>query len=344
MIWITDLIARRLPHLASLLALCLICAACGGSPPAPTTPSPLPGPAPAPQAGSSGGTYQGLIRATDAPCESNRVFGDHQGKPCHRYGPFEVPKSGELRVDLTWTLSSVNDLEFELWRNGLPYTESGNETPGGGEWIGGGSNQGTYEVRVVYLGSTSKNYTLQVAFTWSAEPSPSPSPSPGGNSVVINEFRSRGPNGPADEFIELRNDTANDVNIGSWQILASDGSGSVAVRRILQPGIVLGSGCHFLLTNATGYSGSVLADDTYGVAIADDGGLAVANASGTIIDRVGMSAGSAFIEGLPLAPFGDTNSNRSYARTGNDANNNRGDFAMTNTPTPQNRSASCAIR
>jgi len=301
---------------------------------------------PAPQPGSSGGTYAGLIRATDAPCESNRVFGNHQGKPCHVYGPFELPQAGELRIDLRWSLSSVNDLDFEIWRNGVPYTESGNDTPGGGESFASAASQGSYEVRVVYLGSTSKNYTLQVALTWNPDAPPAPSPVPNGNSVVINEFRSRGPNGANDEFIELRNDTPRDVNIGSWQILASDGSGNVSVRRILQPGIVLGPGCHFLLTNASspGYSGSVLADDTYGVGIADDGGLAVANSSGTIVDRVGMSAGSAFIEALPLAPFGEANTNRSYARVGNDENNNRFDFVMTNAPTPQNRSASCSIR
>jgi len=136
------------------------------------------------------------------------------------------------------------------------------------------------------------------------------------------------------------------VNIGGWSILGSDGSGSVSVRRILQPGIVLGPGCYFLLANISspGYSGSVPPDDTYGVGIPDDGGLAVTNAIGAIVDRVGMSAGSAFIEALPLAPFGEANTNRSYARVGNDENNNRFDFVMTNAPTPQNRSASCSIR
>jgi len=182
---------RILPQLsraAWLVAFCLICGACGGGAVVPTQPSPVPAPMPAPQPGSSGGTYAGLIRATDAPCESNRVFGNHQGKPCHVYGPFALPQTGELRIDLRWSLSSVNDLDFEIWRNGVPYTESGNDTPGGGESFASAASQGSYEVRVVYLGSTSKNYTLQVALTWNPDAPPSPSPTPNGNSVVINEF------------------------------------------------------------------------------------------------------------------------------------------------------------
>ena len=140
---IAHLRAPRLSRAAWLVTLCLVCGACGGGAAAPTAPSPVPGPTPAPQPGISGGTYEGLIRATDAPCDSNRVFGNHQGKPCHIYGPFELPQNGELRIDLTWSLSSVNDLEFEVWRNSVPYTESGNETPGGGESIAGAASRGS---------------------------------------------------------------------------------------------------------------------------------------------------------------------------------------------------------
>src|ERR1041384_7843572 len=40
-------------------------------------------------------------------------------------------------------------------------------------------------------------------------------------SVVISEFRVRGPNGAADEFVELYNLSASPVAIGGWKIRGS---------------------------------------------------------------------------------------------------------------------------
>lgn len=163
---------------------------------------------------------------------------------------------------------------------------------------------------------------------------------------MINEFRTRGPEGGNDEFIELRNDSSSSIDIGQWRILGSNGSGTTEVRRILDSGILLAPGCHYLLTNSNtnGYSGSPAGDTTYGVGITDDGGIALARADGTIVDQVGLSAGSAYREGPVLDEFGAGNSNRSYGRTGNDTNNNRSDFSMRSPSTPQNRNSSCAVR
>jgi hypothetical protein len=177
-------------------------------------------------------------------------------------------------------------------------------------------------------------------------PTPTPTPAPTGNGVVINEFRTRGPNGGNDEFIELRNDSGAPIDIGQWRIVGSNASGTTDVRRILDAGITLNAGCHFLLTNSntSGYSDSVPGDMTYGVGVTDDGGIALTRADGSIVDQVGMSSGSAYREGSALDDFGGGNSNRAYARTGNDTNNNRADFSMRSPSTPQNRSASCATR
>jgi len=43
--------------------------------------------------------------------------------------------------------------------------------------------------------------------------------------VVISEFRTRGPNGATDDFVELYNRTASPVNISEWKIEASTSMG-----------------------------------------------------------------------------------------------------------------------
>jgi hypothetical protein len=168
---------------------------------------------------------------------------------------------------------------------------------------------------------------------------------PGAGAVVVNEFRTRGPAGASDEFVEIRNDTGSGINIGGWRIDISSGSGSVETRYVFPSGLVIGPGCHYLLANAGagGYTGAVSADATYSAEIADDGGIAVRRPDGTIVDAVGMSTGSAFKEGEPLASFGGANTDRSYKRL-IDTNYNLFDFAMSAPSSPINLAGSCSVR
>src|SRR5215471_15031349 len=46
------------------------------------------------------------------------------------------------------------------------------------------------------------------------------------SSIVISEFRVRGPNGGSDEFIELYNLSSAPVNIGGWKIKGSNNAGT----------------------------------------------------------------------------------------------------------------------
>ena len=85
-----------------------------------------------------------------------------------------------------------------------------------------------------------------------------------GTNVVINEFRTRGPNGEYDEFIELRNDSSGAIDIGGWQLQASDNAGTTTSLRTIGAslgtssigsdgvGTTLSPGCHYLLTNYNG--------------------------------------------------------------------------------------------
>src|SRR5262245_14947662 len=179
-----------------------------------------------------------------------------------------------------------------------------------------------------------------------------PSPAHGvvSTNVVISEFRVRGPAGGNDEFIELYNLSSVPVDISGWKIRGSNSAGTVGDRATITTGIIIQPGCHYLLTNAaaSGYSGTVQGDQTYTTGITDDGGIALTLPDNTIIDQVGMSAGSAFKEGTPLANLGSTNLNRGYERkpggttgSGTDTDDNSLDFQLITPSDPQNSTSGC---
>src|SRR5688572_20921783 len=136
--------------------------------------------------------------------------------------------------------------------------------------------------------------------------------------VVISEFRVRGPNGAADEFVELYNLSGAPVNIGGWLVRGSNSSAFVSTRVTIAANTTLNPGCHFLVTNSSAsggpYSGAVAGNQTFAVGITDDGGIALTLPDLTVVDQVGMSAGSAYKEGTPLASLGSSNLNRGYER------------------------------
>lgn len=167
--------------------------------------------------------------------------------------------------------------------------------------------------------------------------------------VVISEFRTRGPNGGNDEFVEIHNTTASPINIGGWKLWGSNASATVSVRATVPEGVSLPPGCYYLFTNsaASGYSGAVAGDLTYSSGITDNGGITITNPQNAVIDMVGMSAGSAFKEGNVLAPM-SLNQDQSYERkpgggSGNDqdTNDNATDFFLNTVSNPSNAGSAC---
>src|SRR5438270_11586952 len=95
--------------------------------------------------------------------------------------------------------------------------------------------------------------------------------------LLISEFRTRGPGGASDEFVEIYNPTNSTITIGGIKIRTSNSSGTISDRVAITAGTTLGSGCHYLVANSSsgGYSGLVAANQTYGTGITDDGGIAI---------------------------------------------------------------------
>lgn len=186
---------------------------------------------------------------------------------------------------------------------------------------------GQTEIRATYQNVTGSR-TLDIVVSFGA-------------SVVINEFATRGPDESTDDFIELRNDTASPVNIGGWRINEWITSGTVRVAFVVPGGVVVAPGCHYLVGNRPTVAG-VVPDAQLIDPINDQGGLALLAADGSIVDQVGYHPSSIYREGTPM-PLPGPEDSRSYARVGNDTNNNISDFARQSR-SPLNSSSSCAVR
>jgi predicted extracellular nuclease len=177
------------------------------------------------------------------------------------------------------------------------------------------------------------------------ESSPSPSPSPMATptpAILISEFRTRGPNGASDEFVELYNDSDLDVDISGWKIRGSSSSGVLSNRLTISPGTIIPARRHFLAANSTGYGGPIAPDQTFTSGFANDGGLAVTLPNDLVIDQVGLSSGSSFREGTHLSPL-PSDASQSYERrpgglqgSTQDTNNNVADFQLVTPGDPQN--------
>ena len=102
-------------------------------------------------------------------------------------------------------------------------------------------------------------------------------------SLVISEFRLRGPSGAADEFVEIYNDNGADHTVvalsgAGYAVVASDG----VIRCTIPNGTVIPARGHYLCTNSTGGTGYSLGgyatgDATYTLDIPDNAGIALFN-------------------------------------------------------------------
>jgi uncharacterized repeat protein (TIGR01451 family) len=165
--------------------------------------------------------------------------------------------------------------------------------------------------------------------------------------VVISEFRTRGPSGANDEFIEIYNPTNASINISNWQIRVLTSTGTEATRVTINSGTELKPGQYYLVANttaSTGYSGTVTPDQTYTTGIVDGGGIALYNGA-TKIDSVGLNTTyTTYTETTPLSAL-NSDSNNSYQRklggafdSCQDDNNNVSDFQLISPSVPQNSS------
>ncbi|HYN84547.1 MAG TPA: lamin tail domain-containing protein [Pyrinomonadaceae bacterium] len=182
-------------------------------------------------------------------------------------------------------------------------------------------------------------------------------------SLIISEYRLRGPGGPGDEFVELYNNTDLSITVSTtdnssgWSLVASDG----VARFTIPTGTVIPARGHYLGTNSTGYSlggypggndgtneRAASGDVEYTLDIPDGSGIALFNTANpsnfndtTRLDAVGYSSNLALYRegaGLAGAAGAEIGGNIEYSflrdltsGTPKDTNSNAADFIPVDT-------------
>lgn len=171
------------------------------------------------------------------------------------------------------------------------------------------------------------------------------------NGIVISEFRTAGPNGGNDEFVEIANSSATDVDLSGYVLQGcAAGSGAASSRATVPAGVVLRPGQRYMFTNpgttsSPGYSGGVPGDRTYTTGIADlnnnGSGIRLLNASAAVIDGVGAvgTVANACREGAGVNSAGVTTSLERRAGGVQDTDDNATDFQVTASAMPQNQAS-----
>lgn len=170
--------------------------------------------------------------------------------------------------------------------------------------------------------------------------------------LSVTQFRVRGPSGGNDEFVELQNTGSAPLDVSGYKLNASNASGTTGTRLTIPAGTTVAPGCFLLLANtaASGYSGSVTPDLKYSTGITDDGGLALLDNTGALIDQVGLSAGSAYKLGTPLVSLGSSNADQGYGRKTNAAGlpqnsgDNSADWVKVSPTAPRASSSPCTVQ
>ena len=166
--------------------------------------------------------------------------------------------------------------------------------------------------------------------------------------IVISQFQVAGGGGNAanDEFIELHNTSANNVDLNGYRLVYRSAAGTNDVAFVeWTTSTIIAPGAYYLIAS-TAYDGTVTPNLTYNPTTCScsmsgtGGGLAIRNGAlntGIIIDSVGYgTATNAFIEtaatGAPAANSGQARKNAACQ----DTDNNAGDFLNVNPAMPRN--------
>ncbi len=204
------------------------------------------------------------------------------------------------------------------------------------------SGAGTCVIDANQGGNAAYNPAGQVQQTFSVSAAATATPTAPSH-PVISEFRSRGPLGADDEFVEIYNPGRATVNISSWTIRASSSCGTdITILATMPANTLLKPGQHYLVGSAGGSVTDV--DRTFTAGIEDDGGVGLFNFSGTVQDMAGMCATTTYREGHFLQPLLAANEdlNQGYERkpvgatSCYDTNDNQPDFALIHPVDPQN--------
>lgn len=150
--------------------------------------------------------------------------------------------------------------------------------------------------------------------------------------ILINEIQIGGTTN-SDEFVELYNPSNQNQTLTNWKLKKKSQGGTESTLSTFTDTIPAHG---FLLFGQTNYDGPAAKDINYASVIGSNNTLLLYDENNLLIDKVGMGAPFES-EGSP-APEPPNNS--SVQRTNHqDTNNNSIDFAVTDSPNPQNKTS-----
>ncbi len=158
------------------------------------------------------------------------------------------------------------------------------------------------------------------------------------NHVVISEFSTGSGRSTKDEFIELYNPTAREIDISEWrvQFKPADEGKSWVTRAVIPPDEKIPAYGFYLIANAEPSYSGLQADLTknfpYGL-LSEEGSIRVIDYDGREIDKVGYGLNATEYEKSPVENDGDSLARRDY---GFDTDNNKADFVATRKRSPHN--------
>lgn len=190
---------------------------------------------------------------------------------------------------------------------------------------------------------------------------PSPVKSALAEHIVISEVQISGET-PNDEFVELYNPTASDMDLTGWR-LARKTSGTSSANLVTNISGSIPAHGYFLVTPPTGYTGTTPADLVYSPAgtriSADNTVYLYGSDSATLVDKVAIGDGATDGEGNPAPLPGNGQSIERKAKTsstaetmasgdanqgnGEDTDNNSDDFILKITSEPQDSTSSAEM-
>jgi len=138
---------------------------------------------------------------------------------------------------------------------------------------------------------------------------------------VIDQFATRGPNGPSDQYIQIKNVSSTAQDLSNFRVSVATGMSQMFSVATIPQGMVLQPGQVYVIANAQGYSGSVV--DQYftsTVPLTDRVGIGLQSPANAVVDAVATVAGSPFAMGAPTTPL-TTNQPLALVRLSNTGNN-----------------------
>ncbi|MFA5778613.1 MAG: lamin tail domain-containing protein [Elusimicrobiota bacterium] len=158
------------------------------------------------------------------------------------------------------------------------------------------------------------------------------------NHVVISQFSTGSSRSTKDEFIELYNPTAREIDISEWrvQFKPTDEGKSWVTRAVIPTDEKIPAYGFFLITNSepsySGLQADLTKNSPYGL-LSEEGSIRVIDYDGQEIDKVGYGLNATEYEKSPVENDGDSLARRDY---GFDTDNNKADFVSTKKRSPHN--------